>query len=70
MEEQNFDHKVASNGWVIAGFIFAFFGGLLGIIIGSNYAFSNYDKSTKSKGWAMLTIGVIMMVVWRAIASA
>jgi len=70
MEEQNLNQKVASNGWIIAGFIFAFLGGLLGIGIGANYAFGNYDKSTKNKGWAMIAIGVIMIIIWRGIASA
>ncbi len=70
MEEQKTNQKVASNGWIIAGFIFALLGGLLGIFIGTNYAFGNYDKSTKNKGWAMFIIGIIMIFIWKGIASS
>ena len=31
--------KEASQGWIIAGFIFSILGGYLGVIIGFNYAF-------------------------------
>jgi len=43
-------YKVASDGWIIAGFVFAFLGGYLGIAMGANYAFGNYKRGTKSIG--------------------
>lgn len=70
MENQNSNLKVASNGWIIVGFIFAILGGLIGIGMGANYAFGNYDKSTKNKGWTMIVIGVVMIAIWKGIASA
>ena len=59
--------KVASEGWIIAGFIFAFLGGFLGIAIGSNYAFGNYKKSTKNLGWAMLIISLFSITILKSI---
>jgi hypothetical protein len=57
--------KEANDGWIIAGFIFAFFGGLLGIIIGANYAFGKYKKETKRLGWGMIILGILMIGIWR-----
>ena len=60
------NHKEASTGWIIAGFIFAFLGGYLGTIIGINYAFGNYDKKTKSQGIVMIIVSVIMIGIWKS----
>ena len=59
--------KEASQGWIIAGFIFAFLGGYLGAIIGGNYAFGNYKKETKRLGWVMAIIGILSAGVWKSI---
>lgn len=59
--------KEASQGWIIAGFVFAFLGGYLGVIIGSNYAFGNYKKETRRLGWIMVVIGIICAGVWKSI---
>lgn len=59
--------KVASQGWIIAGFIFAFLGGYLGAIIGFNYAFGDYKKETKRLGWVMAIIGILSAGVWKSI---
>ncbi len=69
MENKNSNLKVASNGWIIVGFIFAVLGGLIGIAMGINYAFGNYDSTTKNKGWAMMAIGFIMIIVGKVLTS-
>tara|TARA_B110000908_G_scaffold168301_1_gene222921 strand:- start:1109 stop:1417 length:309 start_codon:yes stop_codon:yes gene_type:complete len=58
--------KIASQGWLVAGFIFAFLGGFLGIAIGFNYAFGNYKKETKTIGWVMSIIGILMIIIYSA----
>tara|TARA_B100000780_G_C21074987_1_gene432727 strand:+ start:784 stop:1188 length:405 start_codon:yes stop_codon:yes gene_type:complete len=60
-------YSIASDGWIIAGFIFAFLGGFLGIAIGSNYAFGNYKKSTKNLGWVMLIMSVFSITILKSI---
>jgi len=57
--------KKASDGWVIAGFAFAIFGGFLGIAIGFNYAFGKYNKETKRAGWVMAILGFISTAIWK-----
>lgn len=59
--------KVASPGWIVAGFIFALLGGYLGVIIGFNYAFGNYKKETKRLGWVMSILGIFSAAIWRSI---
>ena len=59
--------KKASQGWIIAGFIFSFLGGWGGIGIGFNYAFGKYKKETKTLGWVMAVIGFFSMAIWKSI---
>ena len=59
--------RAASEGWILAGFIFLLLGGYLGIIIGCNYAFGNYKKETKSLGWVMIILGIFSAIVWRSV---
>ena len=59
--------KVASEGWIITGFIFALIGGYLGVIIGFNYAFGDYKKETKRLGWVMAIIGILSAGVWKSL---
>jgi curved DNA-binding protein CbpA len=59
-------HKEASQGWIIAGFVFAILGGWGGIAVGANYAFGNYKKGTKIIGWVMLIIGAISRGIWQS----
>lgn len=59
------DLKEASDGWVIAGFIFSFLGGIFGIGIGANYAFGKYPSNIKTLGWFMMIIGFVFAVIWR-----
>ena len=70
MENRNSTFKQASEGWIIAGFIFAILGGLLGIVIGINYTLGNYDRKTKNKGWMMIIAGIIMGAIWRSVVVA
>jgi len=60
MEKQ---FKQPNTAWIIVGFIFAFLGGFIGMAFGTNYAFGNYDKTTKMLGWIMLIISFIMIKV-------
>ena len=59
--------KKASQGWIIAGFIFSLLGGWGGIAIGFNYAFGKYKKETKTLGWIMVVIGFFSMAIWKSI---
>lgn len=59
--------KTASIGWIIAGFIFSILGGYLGLIIGFNYAYGNYNKETKRLGWVIAILGIISAVIWRSL---
>jgi tetrahydromethanopterin S-methyltransferase subunit F len=59
--------KEASQGWIIAGFVFALLGGYFGLIIGFNYAFGNYNKQTKRLGWAMAVIGIFSAAIWKGL---
>jgi hypothetical protein len=65
----------ASNLLIVAGFIFAFLGGLFGIIIGAYLKFGKfkgengeqyfrYDEASRQKGMYMLIIAVIALVLW------
>ena len=59
--------KEASQGWIIAGFIFSILGGYLGVIIGFNYAFGKYKSETKRLGWIMAILGIFSSATWRSI---
>lgn len=61
------DLKEASQGWIIAGFIFSLLGGYLGLIIGFNYAFGRYKSETKTLGWIMAILGIFSAVIWRSL---
>ena len=68
-KESNTKHepKKASEGWIIAGFIFSLLGGYLGMVMGFNYAFGKYKKETKQLGWIMVIIGFLSGIVWRSL---
>jgi len=66
---------VGAPGWVIAGYIFALMGGLIGIGIGGWLFGSKIDDpygnkvkkfkgSTRTHGFIILVIGGIMMAIW------
>jgi hypothetical protein len=59
--------KEASQGWIIAGLIFALLGGFLGVVIGFKYAIGNYNKETKRLGWVMVILGIISAAIWKSI---
>ena len=73
-------NKPAGTGLIVAGYIFAFLGGLIGIAIGAtlkmgkvkdesgNKVFT-YDEKSRQHGLYMLIIGVVAMIGWRVIAS-
>lgn len=44
---------------------FSFSWRFLGISIGANFAFGNYEKLIKSKDWAMIDIGIIIIIILR-----
>jgi len=53
--------KTAKTSWIIIGFALSFLGGIIGLVIGSNYAFGNFDRKTKIYGYIMLVISIIVM---------
>lgn len=57
--------KEANQVWIIAGFIFVILGGYLGVMIGLNYAFGNYNKNVQRQGWLMTVLGVLSSILWR-----
>ncbi len=58
---ENKELKKANPFWITVGFVFALLGGAIGLFFGSHYAFGNYNKKTKSLGWFMLIIAIIIM---------
>ena len=57
------DVKIGSPLWIGVGFVLSFLGGLIGLWIGTNYAFGNYDRQTKLLGYVMMFISLIVMAV-------
>ena len=55
--------KTAKINWIIIGFALSFLGGIIGLVIGVNYAFGNFDRKTKIYGYMMLIISIIVMKV-------
>ena len=55
--------KEASQGWIIAGFVFSILGGYGGLALGANYAFGRYDDETNKKGLIMIGLSLIMRAV-------
>jgi len=77
IEEQRQPEK-GKTSWIIAGFITAFMGGLLGVVLGWSYwtdfkklpngeKVHRFDRSTRQKGKTMMIIGLIVMVLAIAI---
>lgn len=62
-----FGVKEASQGWIVAGFIFSLLGGPLGVVMGFNYAFGNYKKEVKRLGWFMIGLGVFSAAIWKSL---
>lgn len=58
--------KKASEGWMIAGFVFAILGGYFGIVIGLNYLFGRYNKNTKWLGLLMILLAGFSFGIWRS----
>lgn len=62
-------------GWIIAGYIFAFLGGLFGVIIGLILAISTqivngkkikkYSPTAVLNGWIIFFLAILMLFVWR-----
>lgn len=78
MEQTNTIVQKPATGWLIAGYIFALLGGLLGVIIGAHLAFSKivsadgkkiprYVTSTKNQGIVIFIIAVVSMIVWNIV---
>lgn len=78
MEQNNAMVQKPGTGWLIAGYIFALLGGLLGVIIGAHLAFSKiisadgqkiprYVTSTKNQGIVIFLIAIVSMIVWNIV---
>ena len=50
----------ASSFWIVFGFIFSILGGWIGFGFGLNYALRNYNSETKTNGWIMIGIGLLV----------
>jgi hypothetical protein len=61
MEEK--EVKTGKTSWILIGFALAFLGGFIGMIIGGNYAFGNFDRKTKLYGYVMLVISIVVVKV-------
>ena len=68
METNENELESGSKGWIIAGFIFAVLGGVIGIAFGANYAFNKkYKKKTKDTGMIMFIIAIASFMFWNAV---
>jgi len=73
--ETNFEQP-ASKGLIIAGYIFAILGGLIGIAIGAVIWKSTvkvdgekrfkYDETSRKKGMYILFLAILMMIIFTA----
>lgn len=71
----------ASTLLIVAGFFFAFLGGLIGIFIGAYLKYGQfkdesgvkhyrYDEASRQKGMYMLILAVIMLVLWNTLSAS
>jgi len=71
--------KPASQGWIVAGYIFGLLGGLIGIAIGAwlmtgkvkmtdGTKVFKFDESGRKQGKIILVIAVIFLITWNILA--
>ena len=70
----------ASKGLIIAGYVFAFLGGLIGVGIGSSLRFMGkgkdasgkkvyaYDEASRRHGLLILLLSIVSIITWRTLA--
>ena len=77
---QEHEPEVAGKGLLIAGWIFAFLGGLIGIVIGSiiwngtvklsdGTKVPKYDEASQAKGKTITIFAIVMLVLWNVLNS-
>lgn len=49
--------------WLLIGFILAPLGGIVGLYLGSKYAYGNYDRFSKLMGWIMMIFSLVIIRV-------
>lgn len=78
MAQNNEPNQKAGTGLVIAGFIFAFLGGLIGVAIGAYINMGKvtneqgekelkFDEDSRKKGKIILIISIVAIVFWNII---
>jgi len=78
--QQGIDYDKKGGGWLVAGYIFALLGGLIGIIIGvimmsskvklpDGTTVKKYDDSTRKQGTIILVIAIVAMIGWNVISN-
>jgi hypothetical protein len=74
-------NKHASMGMLIAGYIFAFLGGLIGIAIGASLRMGKvkdasgnkvfaYNEASRKQGLFILVIGIVSLITWKIVAAS
>jgi len=65
----------SGKGWIIAGYIFALMGGLIGIAIGSylqgakeklptGVKVKKFDDKTRKHGWIIIVVSAVLWAIW------
>ena len=73
--------KKASTGLIVFGYIIAFLGGWIGLIIGivlrtakiknaKGQKFNKYDEQSRNQGTAIIIISIVAFFIWIAIMNA
>jgi hypothetical protein len=71
-------NQAAGKGLLIAGYIFAFLGGLIGLVIGAHMKWGKitdasgnkvlkYDEPSQKQGLIIFIIGLVSMIIWNII---
>ncbi len=71
-------NQTAGKGLLVAGYIFAFLGGLIGLVIGAHIKFGKitdasgnkvlkYDEASQKQGLIIFIISLVSMIIWNVI---
>ncbi len=74
-------NQPAGKGLVIAGYIFAVLGGLIGLVIGAHMKWGKitdasgakvlkYDEASQKKGLIIFIIALVSMIFWNVVRTA
>ncbi len=78
MADPQTPNQTAGKGMIIAGYIFAVLGGLIGLVIGAHMKWGKitdasgnkvlkYDEASQKQGFIIFIIGLVSMIFWNII---